>query len=273
MSNRFDNTFVEEHPYEQKFTRTLAAFLVLFFLPLYANASPDTTVITLDEVLLACDIDKSEFDLIEVQYTESNIRSGQSSFAYVLRNEEPQQGTNRAAFVLVYDKEGCPITTSSMSSSARGSNLFRLENAGVAIAGYYYYDVEYDYTLGLNFYSPYQVDVKWTTLVSGADITPTRITATYTSAGDGYSSIDRSNYLGVKTHVVARSVSNPTKAQRYSRTLRPSYVMRFDAPPLSYSGDLWGSELEVSATVGGKTYSAAVNVDPGWAGLSASSNP
>lgn len=248
-------------------TRILAAFLVLFFLPLYANAASDTTIITLDEVLLACGIDKSEFDLIEVQYAESNSRSSQSGFAFVLRNDEPQQGANRAAFVLVYDKEGCPITTSSTSSSSRGSNLFRLENAGVAIAGYYYYDVEYDYTLGLNFYSPYQVEAKWTTLVSGTDITPTRMTASYVSTGDGYSASNHSTYLGVRTNTVRLSISNPSKAHRYSATSRPSYVMRFDAPPASYGGDLWGSELRVSATVNGQTYSAAVNVDPAWSGL------
>lgn len=133
---------------------------------------------------------------------------------------------------------------------------------------YFYYDVSMDYTLGLNFYSPYQVDAKWTTLVSGADITPSRMTAAYTSVGDGYSSSNHSEYLGVKTNTASLSISNPAKAQRYSATHRPAYVMRFDAPPANYGGDLWGSELRVSATVNGQTYSAAVNVDPSWGGLS-----
>lgn len=250
--------------------RFISSVLIVFLLlsPLCVFAEAETDVITLDDVLTACGIDRSEFDRIEIKNTAGVSRSAQNGVVFLLRNSEPQEGANRCAFVLVYDEDGAPIGADSITtSSARGSNLFRLENAGVAIAGYYYYDATYDYTLGLNFYSPYQVEAKWTTLVSGADITPTRMTASYTSIGDGYSSSNHSTYLGVKTNTVNLSISNPSKAQRYSATNRPSYVMRFDAPPTSYGGDLWGSELRVSATVNGQTYSAAVNVDPAWSGL------
>lgn len=146
-----------------------------------------------------------------------------------------------------------------------------LEGAGVAVAGYYYYDVEFDYTLGLNFYIPYKVDAKWTTIDSAANITPTNMTAAYTTIGDGYSAADHTVYLGVRTNIASLNINNPVKAQRYSNTNRPSYVMRFDAPPETYVGDLWGGQLRVSVTVNGQNHAAAIFVAPNWAGTAKSS--
>lgn len=244
---------------------TCAMMLVCSLLSAVAIAE-ESDAITLSEILAANGVNMSEFSSIEVVPTyaagANNTRSGRNGSAVILTGEDVETGENKSAFVIVYTKDMENVTpTTVTNSNARGSSseLVYLNSAGVAVMGYYYYDAYLAMNAGdyyLNWYRPYKVEGKWTTLESGSAITVSRMVLQYSSFGYARDYPGCSIDLGDKTHLVSLEVNSPHKATRYSKTSYPTctyngaattYALRYDAP--LEKG--YGSELMISVVANG----------------------
>lgn len=163
---------------------------------------------------------------------------------------------------MVYDDEANLVSPERSSSRGTGTDnyLFRLNSAGVAIAGYCYYETISNLFTGNyigSFFRPYRVEAKWTTLESGASLTVSTLRAVYSSTGMAYDYPDFENDLGDKTHTVIVQDTSVTKGHRIGNTSYPSgyaldYIDTYD----------YGSMLTVTVLINGTSTSSSIGVEP-----------
>ena len=235
--------------------------------------SADT--ITLNEILNANDMNIAQFTDFEIVATYSaannSARGGRNGSAVFLNCTDEETGEEKTAFVIVYDEYMNPITpVSGGNGNARGSELVYLNSAGVAVMGYYYYDSHLAMNPGdyyLNWYRPYKVEGKWTTLQNGAPITVSRMVLHYSSYGYARDYPGCSIDLGDRRQILPLEEDYPNKAHRYDNIKYPvcsynggttAFALRYDAP--MEKG--YGSELYINVVANGVMESKTIVVLP-----------